>query len=457
MGLTTKSVRELKSELDMRGVDYSQCREKAELQELLKLDGSSGPAAAECTKASMDLEPLEAMSIKQLKVGLEARGVDFSHCNEKQELIQLLRGALTKERNHLQNQRRTQDLARAGFAIHSASGARCWIEGIINETELLCHWDDGTLSKQACTSLDPVLDDAVPRPITFEGSFEEARAVAFHSGKILVAHVRYAQPCKANRLFELALYSDEVRSLLDGNAVFWSGCGNELKTSHAYMLTPGGSPSLAMVLPLATDAMRVLSSMPLADKDAFVNNFLNALESLHEHQAAAEARLISESALLRQEQDEEFLAALAVDQAADIEKQKNSDQADAVVVETQNEACEAMEEQQQSNALRHRLADRFKALPSPVGLTSRIMIRLPTGERVERTFSADTPLSCVYDWATCCNLLPEGCGRTFSLPRCFEFRLSFPQRRLGRDQGEMTLADLGLVPNAALLVVDAEV
>lgn len=456
MALTAKSVRELKFELDKRGIDYAQCREKRELQELLNnaFGDDTSPATAKRIKSSVGTESAKTMTIQQLKAGLRARGVDFSNCHEKQELVELLTSALHEERSRFQHQQHAQALASAGFAIHSANGAGCWIEGVTNNTELICHWDDGTMSKLGCASLDPVIKDGMPRPLTFDGTFEDAREEAFHTGKILIAHIRSTQRCKSDCLFELVLSSQEVRSLFDGNAIFWSGCVRSLKATHADMLTLDGSASLAMILPLAKDAMRVLSVVPLANKDAFVNYFLDSLEALREHLATVEARLVSENALLRQEQDEEFLAALAVDQAVETEKQKSLVPVDAGAPDWTESEDLVVEEQQKFDALRRQLAEKFETLPTPVGLTSRIMIRLPAGERVERAFSADTPLSCVYDWAKCCDLLPEGCGRSLSIPSNFEFRSSFPQRRFTRDQGEVTLADLGLVPSAALLIID---
>jgi len=112
------------------------------------------------------------------------------------------------------------------------------------------------------------------------------------------------------------------------------------------------------------------------------------------------------------------------------------------------------EEQEQQEELRRQYADEFLSAPAPVGKVSRILLRLPTGERLERTFSADAPLSRVYAWATCCALLPEARGRALSVPTQFEFATSFPAQKFGVDKAEMTLSELGLSPSATLLLVD---
>lgn len=315
---------------------------------------------------------------------------------------------------------------------------------------------------------------AAPRVPTYVGSFEDARAKAFRDRKLLVVHVQSAQRCAvADRLFELALSSEEMVSLLSDNCMFWQGSVTALRATHAQMLAPNGYPSVCMVLPLAVDAMRVLSILPVASKEILASAFVQGLEALQVHLDSTEARLFSEEAILRREQEEEFAAALIADQEAERVKeatgQLHASVADADMPTEEphgatemdvdsptGDPCETHEDLQQRDMVRRELAEKFKALPSPTGLTSRLMVRLPTGERVERVFSVEAPLSHVYDWATCVELLPEGGGRELVLPKHFEFSSSFPQRRFGRDEGEKTLSELGLVPSVALLIIDKE-
>merc|ERR1712093_237233 len=144
------------------------------------------------------------------------------------------------------------------------------------------------------------------------------------------------------------------------------------------------------------------------------------------------ARLVSEDALLRHEQDEEYNVALAADQAAEKKRRCTAevDVGEASRPESfanvDAELHPQPREEAQQEALRRQYADEFLSAPAPVGKVARLLLRLPTGERLERTFSADAPLSRVYAWATCCALLPEARGQALSVPAQFELATSFP-------------------------------
>jgi len=144
----------------------------------------------------------------------------------------------------------------------------------------------------------------LPGPQACQGSFEAARVRAFQTGKVLVAAVRGVEESKAEHLQTLTLASDEIASLLHENTVFWMGSVTELRLPHVQQLAPCGVPSLAVVLPIAADAMKVLSVSPGTDTETIVASVVDGLEALEDHREAAEARLVNEEALLRYEQDE---------------------------------------------------------------------------------------------------------------------------------------------------------
>merc|ERR1740121_729061 len=84
-----------------------------------------------------------------------------------------------------------------------------------------------------------------------------------------------------------------------------------------------------MVLPLAADAMTVLSQSDGANMEAAIGSFIEALEALDSHKEAAVARMVSESAQLRMDQDDEYAAALLADQQAAAARQAEAqDRAD---------------------------------------------------------------------------------------------------------------------------------
>jgi len=381
------------------------------------------------------------LSVRELKAELAARGVDFSHCCEKCELQQLL----------VSSSPPSSSLPEEFFAVHR-DGRRCWVE-FVDGPDALCHWSDGDDSIVPAAELEPL-----ELGFLSEKSFEEARTEAFRAGRVLVAAVVSDDSLKKNRLQVLASSSEEVEPLLQENAVFWRGRGDSLRAPHLQQLAPNGLPSLAMVLPIAADAMRVISCSGGTRSEEIVDHFVQALEAQERHRETS--AVFSETTQLRQEQDEEFLTSLEADRLAELEKahrvpdtavtteDKDSESAPQVSSDVEDKV------KMEGLAKRRRvLADEFLSEPEPVGPKTRLALKLPGGERLERTFGAQEPLSRACRWAECCAFLPEARGRELHIPEHFELTTAFPPRHLHEEEGQ-SLADLGLTPSAALLLID---
>lgn len=414
------------------------------------------------------------LSVRELKEQLRARGVDFSGCLEKAELQATLERVLELEQEEggslgpLAPSQPRGPLADGGFAVRRSDGRRCWVE-FAEAGDALCVWEDGSDSIVQEGELSP--RSKLPGPCAFDGPFEAARAEAFHTGRVLVAAVHGTDTSsKADRQQALALASDEVLSLVSENAIFWRGDTGKLRPQHLEQLAPEGAPSLAMVLPLAVDAMRVLSYTPGTAREAIIDSFVEALEQLEEHRRAKEARELCESALLRQEQDEEFAASLAADlaareAAAAAAAPAAASPADASAAEapegtrSAEQLERAAEEEEAQLAKRRRvLVNEFlMELGPPAGAqAARLVLRLPTGQRVQRTFSAEDQLAKVRRWAECCPWLPEAAGQELRVPASFGLSTALLRRELGPEDDGRTLADLGLVPSAALLLINKD-
>jgi len=224
---------------------------------------------------------------------------------------------------------------------------------------------------------------------------------------------------------------------------------------------------------LAVDAMKILStSSAVMTREATFESFVNALEGFESHRDMAQARLISDEAQLRQAQDEEFASALALDRA--MEETRTAAALGAVVtagddkptadVENTTYAPTAHEVTGDTNVAEMEsrvkicrlLADEFLASLPPPEITklARLVLRLPTGERVERTFGAAEPLERVFAWVECCQFLPEAKDRELGIPSSFVLATSFPQRRMCLEDRSRSLAELGLAPSAALLLLN---
>lgn len=257
---------------------------------------------------------------------------------------------------------------------------------------------------------------------------------------------------------------------------------DSLRVPHQQQLAPQGAPVITMVLPLATDAMRVLSTSENMSVESLVQDFVAALDKLEEHRQAATMRLLSSEAFLRQEQDEEYAAALAADQATEADaamefeiaavEPEAQESAAASCVQSQEDTDGTLESaaaeqekvrlqaEEQVAKRRRLLAEEFQLQPNaeqPACDKVRLMLRLPTGERLERCFTAQDTLSKVWRWAECCVLLPEAKGQDLAIPVTFELYTSFPKRKLGgEDEDQKSLKELGLAPSAALLLISSD-
>ncbi|CAG8707725.1 13789_t:CDS:10, partial [Rhizophagus irregularis] len=79
--------------------------------------------------------------------------------------------------------------------------------------------------------------------------------------------------------------------------------------------------------------------------------------------------------------------------------------------------------------------------------TALIQIRLSTGQAIRQKFSSSTKISNLFEWVSNEN----------EPSKTFQLMLPFPRKVFGDDQMDMTLADVGLVPNASLNVVKLDI
>lgn len=390
------------------------------------------------------------MSVRQLKAELAARDVEISHCRDRSELLALLRKA-----------RAAGPWDSGSFAMRRQQRSFCWVE-MVEGRQAYSHFGEGATAIQNVEDLEPVTAAEMPCPARFEGSFEAARAQAFLKSKLLVVAVvsGRGKPQKDEALQYLALASDEVRSVLSENAIFWRGRPAELKDTQLRQLAPMDTlPSLAIAVTLAADAMTVILAVPGAvTRTQTLESILEGLEAMEVHRQLMQARRNDEDVQLRQAQDQEYADALARDQAAAARAQQapQAPQAALPVPPTARPETRPPHVDERHVAA----AEQFLS-EAPNGQDGdgrddavRLVLKLPSGERVERTFNAQEPLSRVQQWARCCPWLPEAEGRQLVIPAAFQLAMAFPRRRFTAADCERSLRDLGLAPSAALLLID---
>ena len=214
------------------------------------------------------------MSVRQLKAELAARDVDISHCRDRSELLVLLRKA------------RTAGPWDSGSFARKRDKTHCWVE-LVDGRQALCHYGEGSTGIMNVDELEPIAAAEFPSPQRFEGTFEAARAEAFLKSKLLVVAIvsGRGKPVREEAMQYLALASDEVRTMLRESAVFWRGKPLELKDTQLRQLAPVDLlPSLAVVVPLAADAMTVILAVPGAITRAqTLESILEGVEAMEVH------------------------------------------------------------------------------------------------------------------------------------------------------------------------------
>ena len=184
---------------------------------------------------------------------------------------------------------------------------------------------------------------------------------------------------------------------------------------------------------------------------------LQGLESLEEGRLAAffltvqeeEDRVIASrqrrhvDRVLREEQDQEYMAALARDKAEE----------DARVAKAKQEADKKTQaDMKKKDALA--IISKLEEPAMSDAESCRISVKLQDGSRIDRRFRSTDPLQYIYTWLQCSSLLPAHASKVSTLERLdsnsFFISTSYPSKRLSDMQA--TLADLGLHPNALLLL-----
>ena len=184
---------------------------------------------------------------------------------------------------------------------------------------------------------------------------------------------------------------------------------------------------------------------------------LQGLESLEEGRLAAfflavqeeEDRVIADrqrrnvDRVLREEQDREYMAALA----------RDKEEEDARIAK----ALLEMEKKAKVDARKQEAFAVISKLEEPDisdKENCRISVKLHDGSRIERRFMSTDPLEYIYFWLQCASLLPTHASKISTLDRLdtasFFVSTSFPSKRLSDMRA--TLAELGLHPNALLLL-----
>lgn len=295
-------------------------------------------------------------------------------------------------------------------------------------------------------------------PQFFEGSFSQALAAARRDLRLLVIYLHSDNARYTQSFCTDVLGNEFVRTMLDENFVLWGGDVARMETHQvAQMIHARQYPYFCVLLPASIDEIRVIGARHgEVQVDAVVALLTACLEEMDAHRAEIVARREQhqEDRYLREQQDREYQEALEMDRlraeqqqlleqeqlaakrAAEEQRRKEEEE----VARQEAERCALLLRRQQSASSIEAVGEDAK---------SRISLRLPAGQRVERKFRSTATLADVYTWADCVAYLPENQGKTLDIPHRFKLKTSFPSRDL--TEMDKTIEELQLAGTNILL------
>lgn len=325
-------------------------------------------------------------------------------------------------------------------------------------------------------------------PDIFEGTFAEAIAIARVERRLVLVWL-YDSGSVSDALCREVLGGQVFKAFASEHFFLWPGDTERwalpmqlrslfrltslpsllvLKPLSVYDVPEVADPSTGLPVEFPTDtAWALLGAWDATSSgvdEQLVVNFL----AEHGERAQEEVRLLEEerrfqqeyaeeARLLREQQDREVEESAQKDreraEAAELERQAaeqeqmraNAELAEKAAVE----AAAASKKEALKEARQKAAAQLLVEQASPPDHVCKIVLRLPTGRRVERKFDADDKLAVVYEWADCCGELSglQG-GESFDVPSKYHLATTYPRTAL-TDQAR-SLRELQLLPNALL-------
>lgn len=291
-------------------------------------------------------------------------------------------------------------------------------------------------------------------PDFFDGTYMAALAAAQQQLKFLLVYLHSDSHRQTEMFCRNVLANRGFIDAANASFVVWAGSITQPNAAAAqHALRVSGFPYLGIVSAPRT-TVRVDARLPSISPANFghvlssragppavasgVDSVLSWMERVLQRytpmlDAARATRTDRESArLLREQQDEEYAAALEADRARE--------RAAAEAAEHEEKEKQRVEERE---LRRERKREALGAEPDKAPGIASVMLRLPDGSRVGRRFPKDHALECVFDWAEVNSVDIEVACLVTSFPRK-SFR--YPE------DGEMSIEAAGLFPSAMLML-----
>ncbi|CAD7961413.1 unnamed protein product [Amoebophrya sp. A25] len=300
-----------------------------------------------------------------------------------------------------------------------------------------------------------------PHPTFFEGSFRQAINHAKDNLKLLCVYLHCDSVQGAEGMCKDVLSNEFVKSLIDENCVFWAG---DIVHRNFYdiarQLQVRQYPYLSVILPISADNYRVLhkaDGQQATSVDGLVAILTQGADDLsrNRQELANEQNRAVQDRLLRQEQDREYQEGLAKDREAE-ESRRREEEARQKAREEERQAQQQREQEaQELEAKRRKLATDIVSNVEAALVAAadqpktKIQVKFPTGQRVNRSFLQSHSLKDLFDWVESCEYSEASAPK---VPSKFALSTSFPTKQLARS--DETLKEAGLVPNCQILLQD---
>jgi len=276
-------------------------------------------------------------------------------------------------------------------------------------------------------------------PRFYEGSFSQALQAARREAKLLVIYLHSEHGRYTRRFCSEVLSEDFIRGMLDENFLLWGGDIASMEAHRvSQMIHARQYPWFCVLLPASVDEIRVIGALNGdIQVDAASGLLAACLDEMETHRAEIIARREQqvEDRNLREQQDLEYQQALEMDRRRTEEKElleRQQEEAKRIEEEKlRKEQEELAKLQAAKDELQNNRRQRAAAiLPEDPAAASRISLRLPTGQRVQRKFASSATLADIYAWAECLQFLPENEGKGLQVPDRIMLKTSFPSKDL---------------------------
>ncbi|XP_071110343.1 FAS-associated factor 2-like [Haliotis cracherodii] len=292
-------------------------------------------------------------------------------------------------------------------------------------------------------------------PVFYRGSYSQALNDAKRELKFLLVYLHGEDHQDTDEFCRVTLAATEVTDFVNGRLLFWACSTNSpegYRVSQA--LKENTYPFLCLIV-LRDNRMTVVARIegPLESRE-MVNRLERVMEDNEASLVAARAdrEALNFNQTLRQEQDVAYQVSLRADQEKERKKREEQEKREAEEQKIKDQEQEQLRLLEEKERQKEELRQGMPAEPSLDDSEAiRIILRVPSGVRLERRFLKTHSMKFLYYFVFCNEQCPDD----------FQIVTNFPRRTLPCQPTEetpepKTFAEFGLGKSEMLFVHDNE-